>query len=771
MLTIYEGTSEIQRFLILRDLVNEVAPRWTESAPRHLAREALELEALKAAFRHRFNAARALFGQSLWQNPNLQANVFALSEAAAWLKAADSVLWRMAWLSRHGRIGDEPALRHLVGARALARADAEVRERLRHFDDDLALLRRGHYAPHVRAASVLFDRQLRVRHDPEGGAVRALSSGSRLNDGPSSILVVLEPFAADVPAPYLAGGRLLETHWALNAADRAALEAALRLRDASPDRVHVEVVAAGPARVGQALREVLCLGVSRARLVVSKAEAVSPVAVAAALSHILEGSTFDAVTWGDAGVHAEGAVGMLLAAALGVRQRMPVVSGIPLRPYTTAEYLTASERRLESLPWPAAVTCTPISFAAAASAAPAEAAPVTSSLAPAAAAQQLRVLLGLDGSNERSSSFRGAIAALTSSPQLAGETVAVVATDATGRLSATAGAVVTTALALRRNARVSVLLLTPPEEAIRRAALGRLLEWCGDGVGGITLVVQNPLDEVRPAVLRASLIGAAAVVGEPWTATPFATLARWQNGSDRLAVRVRRVRHESGALVVETTRMGGKLTVRESLSFPTSGVLWLSFSPEALSAAPPGMTAKEVSITCWTPPDIVPDMASVLTEVRRETGVVRLSDAEFILDVGFGVGGRDGYDEVIVPLERALRDLGVRRLMVGGSRKVTEELRLLTADRQIGQSGVSVNPRVVIAVGISGAPQHIDYIGPRAVIVAFNRDPEAPLLTLNRRQPRPKVIPVVGDLFETVPAFSRELLRAQDYPALAEARG
>ena len=47
----------------------------------------------------------------------------------------------------------------------------------------------------------------------------------------------------------------------------------------------------------------------------------------------------------------------------------------------------------------------------------------------------------------------------------------------------------------------------------------------------------------------------------------------------------------------------------------------------------------------------------------------------------------------------------------------------------------------------------MNYIGSQATIIAFNRDPEAPIMTLNRRQPRPRVFPVVGDLFETVPAF------------------
>jgi electron transfer flavoprotein alpha subunit len=148
--------------------------------------------------------------------------------------------------------------------------------------------------------------------------------------------------------------------------------------------------------------------------------------------------------------------------------------------------------------------------------------------------------------------------------------------------------------------------------------------------------------------------------------------------------------------------------------------------------------------------------------LKLSVGVASLRDAEFNIDVGFGVCNLDGYEAVIEPLEKALRDLGVRNLMIGGSRKVTEELHLLPADRQIGQSGVSVQPRILLAIGISGAPQHLNYIGSRATILSFNRDPEAPLMTLNRRQPRPRVFPVVGDLFETVPALIAAL--RQDRP-------
>jgi hypothetical protein len=158
------------------------------------------------------------------------------------------------------------------------------------------------------------------------------------------------------------------------------------------------------------------------------------------------------------------------------------------------------------------------------------------------------------------------------------------------------------------------------------------------------------------------------------------------------------------------------------------------------------------------------ELARLMAEVRAAAGVARLSDAEFIVDVGAGVGNRDGYEAVIEPLLSALRQIGVRGVQVGGSRKVTEELHLLPIDRQIGQSGVSVNPKILLAIGISGAPQHLQYIGPRATIVSFNKDAEAPIMTLNQRQPRPVVFPVVGDLFVTVPAFTAALLAAESGP-------
>jgi electron transfer flavoprotein alpha subunit len=154
-------------------------------------------------------------------------------------------------------------------------------------------------------------------------------------------------------------------------------------------------------------------------------------------------------------------------------------------------------------------------------------------------------------------------------------------------------------------------------------------------------------------------------------------------------------------------------------------------------------------------------LAQALAEARKALGVVTLENAEFVIDVGAGLGSIDNLETIVEPLRQALLDMGAPNVEIGATRKVTMDMSWLPDERQIGQTGVRVNPRVVIALGVSGAPQHIDWVGDRAVIFAFNLDPQAPLMTLNQRREQPKVYPVVGDLTSTVPRFIKALKRRE----------
>jgi hypothetical protein len=338
--------------------------------------------------------------------------------------------------------------------------------------------------------------------------------------------------------------------------------------------------------------------------------------------------------------------------------------------------------------------------------------------------------------------------------------LAVLAADANDELPPGALPVLQAAnlLAAEEGSKAVALFLVPREEDRQRRAVARLLQsWHGDvvllaGAEASPEVLDRLLQECWPGLPSAP----RAVVGEPWTGTAMAALAR-QAGSQRVVfLRVARLARLNDRVILETSRAGGKLRMGEILPDSSHGTRWIALTAEAEVEAvstPPGRPR----VQRWSPRlerfYRQEDIQQLLADLKQEAGVTRLADAEFIVDVGFGVGNRDGYEAVIEPLEQALRRLGVRGLAVGGSRKVTEELHVLPVDRQIGQSGVRVNPQVLLAIGISGAPQHLDYIGPRAVILAFNRDAEAPIMTLNRRQARPRVFPVVGDLFQTVPAL------------------
>ena len=321
VLTIYEGTNEIQRFFILKDLIAEVAPRWPAKprpATGYLGPEGLELEALKEAVRQRTRTALESLGQQLWQNPNLQANCFLLAEAVAWLAAAESTLGRLAWLSRRDMADEnaEPSPAIALARRALARCQLQVRQRLKRFDDELTHLRRGYYAPEIRAAALLF-RQAAITIPPRLPASRITRS--------LSVLVVIDTLSPGVPHPHLERGRLEEPYRVLSEADRAALETALRLRDTarlasggrqppdyssnqgpdgprSPAAVAVEVVAVGPPSAAQVLREALALGVDRVRLIVREGDTVSCASAAAALAAVVGNErSFDVILGGGGG--------------------------------------------------------------------------------------------------------------------------------------------------------------------------------------------------------------------------------------------------------------------------------------------------------------------------------------------------------------------------------------------------------------------------------------------------------------------------------------
>jgi len=182
---------------------------------------------------------------------------------------------------------------------------------------------------------------------------------------------------------------------------------------------------------------------------------------------------------------------------------------------------------------------------------------------------------------------------------------------------------------------------------------------------------------------------------------------------------------------------GGKLNARWELAPSPLYVLTLrggSFAPAAAGGA-----GEMVSIPATVPERLASRFVGYL---KQAAGEVDITAADILVSVGRGIESPDN-----IPLAQALADA------VGGvvscSRPVADK-KWLPKSRQVGTSGQTVKPKIYLALGISGAFQHVAGMSGAETIIAVNKDPKAPIF-------RAAHYGVVGDLFELLPLITGKI--------------
>jgi electron transfer flavoprotein alpha subunit len=187
------------------------------------------------------------------------------------------------------------------------------------------------------------------------------------------------------------------------------------------------------------------------------------------------------------------------------------------------------------------------------------------------------------------------------------------------------------------------------------------------------------------------------------------------------------VRDDGGAIVAERAFYGAK--VNGEIDFPGKEQVLLMLRPTSWPPAEGSGGAQVSQVAVSTPAS----RARHRDFVEVQAGDVDISTADFLLSVGRGIGEKENLPQFEELAEQMGATLSVSRPIVDAG--------WMPNARQVGQSGKTVAPKVYLALGISGAVQHLAGMKTSGTIIAVNSDPEAAIFNVAHYG-------AVADLFE-----------------------